>query len=220
MKVRMEPEMSLTLLVSRVYTVRDNGSKTRRNVKQKSWKETKWSGFSEDTIISLKILRDSNSQNIKTLRLFSKVASYEMHLKKTAFQYSNNNQLGFFLFFNREGLLQDQAWRTGINVVVEWPGCVRRFLTPWTATHSTPLSSTISHVCTNSHPLSQWCSLTILSSAGQFTSGLQSFPVSGSFPMRWLFASGGQRTGASVPASVLPMNIQGWFPLRLTGLIF
>lgn len=42
-----------------------------------------------------------------------------MHLKKTAFQYSNNNQLGFFLFFNREGLLQDQAWRTGINVVVE-----------------------------------------------------------------------------------------------------
>jgi len=48
----------------------------------------------------------------------------------------------------------------------------------------------------------------------------QSFPASGSFPMSWLFASGSQITGASASASVLPMNIQGWFPLGLTGLIF
>ena len=46
-----------------------------------------------------------------------------------------------------------------------------------------------------------------------------SFPVSGSFPMSWLFTSGGQSIGASVAASVLPMNIQGWLPLGLTGLI-
>ena len=45
------------------------------------------------------------------------------------------------------------------------------------------------------------------------------FPASGSFPMSWLFASGGQRIGGSGSASVLPMNIQGWFPLGLTGLI-
>lgn len=66
-RVRMEPETSLTLLVSRVYTVLDNGTTTRRNVKQKSWKETKWSGFPEDTIIYLKNSRDSNWQNIKNI---------------------------------------------------------------------------------------------------------------------------------------------------------
>ena len=72
-------------------------------------------------------------------------------------------------------------------------------------------------VCSNSCPLSQWCYLTIASSAILFSSCLQSFPVSGSFPINQLFAAGGQSTGAS--ASVLPMNIQGWLPLALTGLI-
>ena len=52
-----------------------------------------------------------------------------------------------------------------------------------------------------------------------FSSCSQSFPASGSFPMSWLFTSGGQSIGTSVSASVLPMNIQGWFPLRLTSLI-
>ena len=52
-----------------------------------------------------------------------------------------------------------------------------------------------------------------------FSSCLQSFPASGSFPMSQLFTSGGQSIGASAPASVLPMSIQDWFPLRLTGLI-
>ena len=52
-----------------------------------------------------------------------------------------------------------------------------------------------------------------------FSSHLQSFPASGSFSMSWLFASGGQSIGASASASVLPMNIQGWFPLGLTGWI-
>ena len=51
------------------------------------------------------------------------------------------------------------------------------------------------------------------------SSCFQSFPLLGSFPMSWLFASGGQSIGASVTASVLPMNIQDWFPLKLTGLI-
>ena len=52
-----------------------------------------------------------------------------------------------------------------------------------------------------------------------FSSCPQSFPVSGSFPVSWLFTSGGQSIGVSASASVLPMNIQCWFPLRLTDLI-
>ena len=68
-------------------------------------------------------------------------------------------------------------------------------------------------------PLSRWCHLIISSSVVPFSSYLQSFPASGSFPMSWLFASGGQSIGASASALVLPMNIQGWFPFGLTGLI-
>ena len=72
-------------------------------------------------------------------------------------------------------------------------------------------------VCSNSCPLRQWCYLTISSSAAPFFFCLLSFPVSESFPVSGLFASGGQSIGAS--ASVLPMNIQGWFPVGLTSLI-
>ena len=74
-------------------------------------------------------------------------------------------------------------------------------------------------VCSNSCPVSQWCHPTIFSSVVPFSSCLQSFPASGSFPVSWLFTSGGQSIGASVSASILPMSIQGWFPLGLTGLI-
>ena len=69
----------------------------------------------------------------------------------------------------------------------------------------------------NSCPLSQWCHPTILSSIVPFTC-LQSFPASRSFPVSQLFTSSGQRIGASASASVLPMNIQDWFPLGLIGL--
>ena len=74
-------------------------------------------------------------------------------------------------------------------------------------------------VCSNSYPLSQGCHPTTLSSAVPFSSCLQSSPASGSLPISRLFTSGGQSIGASVSASVLPANIQGWFPLGLTGLI-
>ena len=74
-------------------------------------------------------------------------------------------------------------------------------------------------VCSDSCPLSLWCYLIISYSATPFSSCLQSFPASGPFPMSWLFASGGQSIGASASISVLPMDIQGWFPFRLTGLI-
>ena len=82
-----------------------------------------------------------------------------------------------------------------------------------------PCPSLSPRVWSNSCPLSQWCYLTISSSATLFSFSLQSFPASGSFPMSQLFTSGGQSIGVSVSASVLPMNIQGWFPLGLTSLI-
>ena len=71
----------------------------------------------------------------------------------------------------------------------------------------------------NSCPLSQWCYLTISSSTALFSYCPQSFPSSGSLPISWPFTSGSQSTRASGSASILPINIQGWFPLRLTGLI-
>ena len=71
----------------------------------------------------------------------------------------------------------------------------------------------------NSCPSCRWCHLIISSSVIPFSSSLQSFPASGSFPMSQFFTSGGQSIGASASASVLPVNIQDWFPLGLTGWI-
>ena len=71
----------------------------------------------------------------------------------------------------------------------------------------------------NSCPSSWWCHPTISSSVIPFSSRLQSFPASGSFPVSQFVTSGGQSVGASASASVLPMNIQDWFPLGWTGLI-
>ena len=82
-----------------------------------------------------------------------------------------------------------------------------------------PCPSPDPKVCSNSYPSSQWCHPTISSSVVPFSSCLQSFSASGSFPLSQFFTSGDQSIGASALASVLPMNIQDWFPLGLTGLI-
>ena len=82
-----------------------------------------------------------------------------------------------------------------------------------------PCPSQSPWVFSDSCPLSQWCHPTILSSFVPFSSCLQPFPASGFFPVSQLFAPGGQSIGASASASVLPMNIQGWFPLGLTVLV-
>ena len=71
----------------------------------------------------------------------------------------------------------------------------------------------------NSCPFSRWCHPNISSSVVSFSSRLQSFPASGYFQMSQLFTSGGQSIGLSASTSVLPMNIQGWFPLGWTGWI-
>ena len=109
-------------------------------------------------------------------------------------------------------------------------------VTPWAAARQVSLSFTISQSLLklmfialdlglkaekrlNSCSLSWWCHPTTSSSVICFCSCLMSFPTSGSFPISQLFASGGQSIRASVSASVLPVNIQGWFPLGWTGLI-
>ena len=72
----------------------------------------------------------------------------------------------------------------------------------------------------NSCPLSRWCHWTISSSVVCFSSHLQSFPASGSFPMSQLFAWGGQSIGVSTSVSDLSVNTQDWSPLGWTGWIF
>ena len=94
-----------------------------------------------------------------------------------------------------------------------------QFSTPWTAAGQASLSFTFSwSLLTSICPSSRWCHPTISSSVVSFSCS-QSFLVSGSLLMSRLFTSGGQSLGASASASVLLMNIQGWFPLGLTDLI-
>ena len=83
-----------------------------------------------------------------------------------------------------------------------------------------PCPSPTPGVYSNSCPLSWWCHPTISSSVIPFSYRYQSFPVSGSFPMRQLFTSGGQSIGVAASTSVLPMNIQNLFPLGWTGWIY
>ena len=82
-----------------------------------------------------------------------------------------------------------------------------------------PVHHQLLELTSNSRPSSQWWHPTILSSVVPFSSCLQSFPASGSFPMSQLFASAGQSIGVSASTSVLPMNTQDWSPLRWTGWI-
>jgi len=82
-----------------------------------------------------------------------------------------------------------------------------------------PCLSPTPRACSNSCPSSQWCHPIISSSVIPFSSCLQFFPASGSFPVSQFFASDSQSLGASASASVLPMNIQDWLPLWMTGLI-
>ena len=105
-------------------------------------------------------------------------------------------------------------------VTVQSVSHVRLFATPWSSARQASLSFTVS-----------WSLLKLMSIESvmpsnhlilchpPFSSSTQSFPASGSFLMSWLFPSGGQSTGASASELVLPMNIQGWFPLGLTSLI-
>ena len=95
---------------------------------------------------------------------------------------------------------------------------VRLFVTPRTAACQASNPSPTPGVYAHSWPLSRWCHPSISSSVVSF-SRLQSFPAPGSFQMSQFLASGGQSIGVSASTSVLPMNIQDWFPLGWTGWI-
>ena len=91
------------------------------------------------------------------------------------------------------------------------------FVTPWTTARQASCPSPTPRAYSNTCPSSWWCHPTISSFIIPFSSCLQAFPASGSFPVSQFFASGGQSIGASASTSVLWMNIQDWFPLGLTG---
>ena len=111
-------------------------------------------------------------------------------------------------------------WSFSINSVQFSCSVVSNSLRPQGLQHTRPpCPSPTPGVYPNSCPLSQWCHPTISSSVIHFSSCLQTLPALGSFPRRQFYASGGQSIGVSASASVLPMSIQGWFPLGWTGWI-
>ena len=132
--------------------------------------------------------------------------------------FSNNIKRYIFFFFKKIFGIDLQCY-ISFRCTAKWISwvlfsrlsCVWLFATPWTAVHQASLSITNSR--------SRWCHATISSSVIPFSSCLQSFPASGSFPMSQFFPSGGQSIGVSAAASVLPMNTQDWSPLGWTGWI-
>ena len=112
------------------------------------------------------------------------------------------------------------SWQVGWSVTQFSHSVVSDSLRPQGLQHTRPpCPLPTPGVYSNSCPLSRWCHPTISSSVIPFSSWLQSFPASGSFPISQFFASGGQSIGVSASASVLPMTIQDWFPLGWTSWI-
>ena len=113
---------------------------------------------------------------------------------------------------------KSQTWLKQLQSVQFSHSVMSDSLRPHGLQHTRPsCPSPTPRVYSNSCPLSRWCHPTISSSIVPFSSRLQSFPASGSFQMNHLFASGGQNFGVSASTSVLPLNIQDWFPLGGTG---
>ena len=110
-----------------------------------------------------------------------------------------------------------RRWQRRLNLLFSHEVVSSSLWPHWLQHVSLPCPSLCPEVCSNSGPSSQCCHPTLSSSVTSFSSFPQSNLASGSFPMSRLFTSHGQSIGAS--ASVLPVNIQGWFPLGLTGLI-
>ena len=127
--------------------------------------------------------------------------------------------LFFHVLFSLD-LIHVNVWWLSLGQCCHWCSVAQACLTMWPhglQDARLPYPSPSPRACSNSLPLSQWCHPTISSSVIAFSSCPQSFPASGSFQMSQLFASGDQSIGALASASVLPMNIQDWFSLGLTG---
>ena len=130
-----------------------------------------------------------------------------------------------------EGSFEAATWRWQINsgfivsetqrglLVLQLLSHVRLFATPWTASHQASLSFTISQNLFKLMSIESMKPSNHLIICHPLFSSPQYLPAPGSFPMSWLFASGGQSIGISASVSVLAMNIQGWFHLGLAGLI-
>ena len=121
----------------------------------------------------------------------------------------------FFIIFNSKIFLMKTSYSSVQFSSVQSLSRVQFLATPWTATRPLPAPRVHSNPC----PPSRWCHPAISSSVVPFSSCLQTFPASGSFPMSQLFAWGGQSIGVPASASVLPMNTQDWSPLGWTGWI-
>ena len=128
--------------------------------------------------------------------------------------WKNKNFVKYFscIYWNKHRIFTLQSVQFRHSVVSDslWPHGLQHT--------RLPCPSPTPGACSNSCPLSHWCHPTISSSVIS-SSCLQSFPTSGSFLVGQFFSSGGQSIGVSASASVLPMNIQDWFPLGLTGCI-
>ena len=168
-----------------------------------------------------KISGDLSCQKQNKTQLFKGGANllrsfiYLTHFTHTHTQHHHHQ----FRKLQLQNFLFDQVtrkWTVPDNqVVVQLLSCVWLFATPWTRP---PCPSLSPRVCLNLCPLSQWCNPTISFSVSPLFC-LQFVPASESFPMSWLFVSGGQSIRVLASASVLLMIIQGWFPLGLTDLI-
>ena len=115
-------------------------------------------------------------------------------------------------------LMMDKAKIPSQFSSVQSLSCVQLFVTPWTAAGQASLPITNSQSLLKLMSIA-WCHLTISSSVILFSSCIQSFSASGSFPMSQFFTLGGQSIGVSVSSSVLPVYIQDWFPLGWIGWI-
>ena len=120
-----------------------------------------------------------------------------------------NDKIWFFLIIDQYSIV----------AIVQLLRRVQLFATLWTAARQASLSSTIFQSLPKLMSIESMMPSNHLVLCLPLLLLLQSFPASGSFPVNGLFISGGQSIGASASASVLPMNIQGWFPLGLTGVI-
>ena len=112
-----------------------------------------------------------------------------------------------------------RQFRCFVVIVVQSLSCVRLFAAPQTVALQASLSSTISWSLLRFMSIESVMPSNHLMLCRPLSSGLQSFPASGSFPVSWLFVSGCQSIGPSDSASILLMNIQGWLPVVFTGLI-
>ena len=140
--------------------------------------------------------------------------------KKKSVLMSYHIAQGTLFSVMRQPRREGSSGKNQLSLVQFSHSVVSNSLRPHGLQHSrSPCPSPIPGVYSNSRPLSRWCHPTISSPVLPFSFRLQSFPASGSFPVSQFFASGGQSIGASASASVLPMNIQNWFPLGWTGWI-